>query len=209
MSVLVLVLTIFKLSCSAYSAGRKDIVAIGGSSRVRQVGKWTWQGGTFNRMEEPTGGQEKQLESQSNQAVVQTWQLRLAGVRPQRHTGLCPRTAVHPLISDGSKLFWSKIISPRQGPSGWQVFLSGQIKTAMHRGWSCMCVCVFVCVYVCLLLFWSKLWLLWLTAEMKTYLPLYLLLYCVTMKNSLYTTQDCSFFSPGHIRNTVKVNLRV
>ncbi len=30
---------------------------------------------------------------------------RLAGVRPQRHTGLCPWTAVHPLIGDGSKLF--------------------------------------------------------------------------------------------------------
>lgn len=30
---------------------------------------------------------------------------RLAGIRPQRHTGLCPGTAVHPLIGDGSKLF--------------------------------------------------------------------------------------------------------
>lgn len=30
---------------------------------------------------------------------------RLAGVRPQRHTGLCPRTAVHLLIGDGSKFF--------------------------------------------------------------------------------------------------------
>lgn len=30
---------------------------------------------------------------------------RLAGLCPQRHTGLCPRTAVHSLIGDGSKLF--------------------------------------------------------------------------------------------------------
>lgn len=30
---------------------------------------------------------------------------RLAGTRPQRHTGLCPWTAVHPLMGDGSKLF--------------------------------------------------------------------------------------------------------
>lgn len=29
---------------------------------------------------------------------------RLAGVRPQRNTGLCPMTAVHPPIGDGSKL---------------------------------------------------------------------------------------------------------
>lgn len=44
-------------------------------SGVRQVGKWTWQRRTFSMMEQSTGRQEKQLESQRNQAVIQTWQL--------------------------------------------------------------------------------------------------------------------------------------
>lgn len=31
---------------------------------------------------------------------------RLASMHPQRHTGLSPQTAVHPLIGGGSKIFF-------------------------------------------------------------------------------------------------------
>lgn len=60
--------------------------------------------------------------------------VRLAGSRLQRRSCLCPRTAVHPLIGDGSKLFWSKIFHQRQGATDWQV-VSGQIATAVHYRW--------------------------------------------------------------------------
>lgn len=69
--------------------------------------------------------------------------VRLAGVRPQRHIGLCPRTAVHSLISDGSKLFWSKIISQKQGPADWQVF--SQWSHQKCNPWRVECVRLCVC----------------------------------------------------------------
>lgn len=60
--------------------------------------------------------------------------VRLAGSRLQRRSCLCPQTAVHPVIGDGSKLLWSKIFNQRQGAMDWQV-VSGQIATAVHYGW--------------------------------------------------------------------------
>lgn len=92
-------------------------------------------------MEQPTGGQEKQLESQRNQAVIQTRQLDW-----QASVHKDTQAFVHGQLSIlwsvmAQSFFWSKIISPRRGPADWHVFFSGQIETAIHQGWD-MCVCV-------------------------------------------------------------------
>lgn len=52
-----------------------DAVVLWVTSQIRQEDRWAWPSGMFERMEETTGGQEKQLENQRHQAVVQTRQL--------------------------------------------------------------------------------------------------------------------------------------
>lgn len=85
-------------------------------------------------MEETTGRPEKQLETSEPSGSGPESTGRLAGAWPQRRSRLCPQTAVHPLITDGSELFWSKIFHPRRDTTDWQV-VSGQIATAVHHGW--------------------------------------------------------------------------
>lgn len=77
-----------------------------GSSWVGQVGKWTWQ----ERVRQDGGGDRRTGRAVSragrNQAVIQAWQLDWQAPVRKDTQALCPRTAVHPLISDGSKLFF-------------------------------------------------------------------------------------------------------
>lgn len=100
----------------------------GGWSRVRQVGKWTWQ--------RSAARQDETADRRTGDPTA-----RLAGVRPQRHTGLCPRTAVHPLIGDGSKLFWSKIIS-RRGRAQQSGMFSSVVRSQLLCAEDGLCVCV-------------------------------------------------------------------
>lgn len=102
---LLLALTGFKSSCSADSTGRKDRLALKVevcSKTGRQVNlaeRHVRQEGAADRR---TGGPVRKPEKSGSHPDSTA---RLADVRPQRHTGLCPRTAVHPLTGDGSKLF--------------------------------------------------------------------------------------------------------
>lgn len=89
--------------------------------------KWSKTGWQVNLAEEnarhdgaidrQTGGAVRKPEKSGSHPDLTA---RLAGVCPQRHTGLCPQTAVHPLIINGSKLFFflSKI-SPTCDPTKW------------------------------------------------------------------------------------------
>lgn len=75
--------------------------------------KWSKTGGQVN-LAEKNIQHDGAIDRQTGEAVRKPEKsgshpdltARLAGACPQRHTGLCPPTAVHPLISDGSKLFF-------------------------------------------------------------------------------------------------------
>lgn len=119
---------------SPCSAWWNDAAALWGPSEIRLADRWTcseWcvlKDGGDNR---PTWEAVRKSEP-SGSGPESTG--RLAGAWPQRRSRLCPQTAVHPLISDGSELFWSKIFHQRRDTTDWQV-VSGQIATAVHHGW--------------------------------------------------------------------------
>lgn len=101
----------FKSFCSAYSAGRKEMAAIGVALRFKlsRTGRQVNLAG--ERVRQDGGGDRRTgravLRAGRNQAVIQAWQLDWQASVRKDTQALCPRTAVHPLISDGSKLFFS------------------------------------------------------------------------------------------------------
>lgn len=138
----VLLLALTMLSCSADSTGRRNRAALGGGwSRVRQVGKWTWQRSASRQDETADRRTGEAVRKPQKSGSHPDPTARLAGVRPQRHTGLCPRTAVHPLIGDGSKLFWSKIIS-RRGRAQQSGMFSSVVRSQLLCAEDGLCVCV-------------------------------------------------------------------
>lgn len=100
----------FKSFCSAYSAGRKEMAAIGVALgfKLNRTGRQVNLAG--ERVRQDGGGDRRTGRAVSwagrNQAVIHAWQLDWQASVRKDTQGLCPRTAVHPLISDGSKVFF-------------------------------------------------------------------------------------------------------
>lgn len=106
-----------------------------GYNQIRLEDRLAWPSGMLERMEETTGGQEKQLENQRHRAVVQTrqseWQ---ALVLTDAAAFVHGQLSILWLVMALSCFEVRYSIKGEVRPTDWQV-VSCQIGTAMHHGW--------------------------------------------------------------------------